>query len=166
MSPATPAGPAAPEAADAFTASASAAGAASGSAAALAEVAWDERGLVTAVAQEAGSGRVLMLAWMNREALAETIATGYATYWSRSRQRLWRKGEESGHRQRVQAIQLDCDGDAIVLQVAQEGGMACHTGRHSCFFRTLRAGSWETVEPVLRDPAEIYPAPPGPPAGL
>ncbi len=122
----------------------------------LDEVSWDERGLVTAVAQEAVSGRVLMLAWMNRDALAETVLSGYATYWSRSRQRLWRKGEESGHRQRVRAIQLDCDGDAIVLQVEQEGGIACHTGRHSCFFRVLHNGRWEPVEPVLRDPAAIY----------
>jgi len=125
-------------------------------AAALDQVGWDERGLVAAVAQEASSGRVLMLAWMNREALADTIRSGYATYWSRSRQRLWRKGEESGHRQRVSAIQLDCDGDAIVLQVEQEGGIACHTGRHSCFFRVLHNGQWETAEPVLRDPAAIY----------
>jgi phosphoribosyl-AMP cyclohydrolase len=124
----------------------------------LDQVGWDERGLVAAVAQEAGSGRVLMLAWMNRAALAETVASGYATYWSRSRARLWRKGEESGHRQRVAAIQLDCDGDAILLQVEQAGGMACHTGRHSCYFRTLQERRWMETEPVLRDPAEIYPA--------
>jgi phosphoribosyl-AMP cyclohydrolase len=122
----------------------------------LAGVGWDERGLVAAIAQEVGSQRVLMLAWMNREALAETVLTGYATYWSRSRNRLWRKGEESGHRQRVHAVQIDCDGDAIVLQVTQEGGIACHTGRHSCFFRTLRDGAWNETEPVLRDPAEFY----------
>lgn len=122
-------------------------------------VGWDERGLVSAVAQEAASGRVLMLAWMNREALAETIAGGFATYWSRSRGRLWRKGEESGHRQRVLAIQLDCDGDAIVLQVEQQGGIACHTGRHSCFFRTLGADGWQESEAVLRDPAAIYRTP-------
>ena len=125
-------------------------------AAVLDQVSWDERGLVSAVAQEASSGRVLMLAWMNRDALADTIRSGYATYWSRSRQRLWRKGEESGHRQRVHAIQLDCDGDAIVLQVEQEGGIACHTGRHSCFFRVLQNERWEAVEPVLRDPDAIY----------
>jgi phosphoribosyl-AMP cyclohydrolase len=122
----------------------------------LAQVGWDERGLVCAVAQEAGSGRVLMLAWMNREALTETLRTGYATYWSRSRGRLWRKGEESGHRQRVSVIQLDCDGDALLLQVQQDGGMACHTGRHSCFFRTLGKSGWVDSEAVLRDPAEIY----------
>ncbi|MDE3010691.1 MAG: phosphoribosyl-AMP cyclohydrolase [Pseudomonadota bacterium] len=122
---------------------------------------WDERGLVSAVAQEASSGRVLMLAWMNRESLQDTIDSGYATYWSRSRQRLWRKGEESGHRQRVLAVQLDCDGDAIVLQVEQDGGIACHTGRHSCFFRTLHNGQWQDSEPVLRDPAEIYAGPAG-----
>ena len=122
----------------------------------LDEVHWDERGLVSAVAQEVGSGHVLMLAWMNAEALAETAASGFATYWSRSRGRLWRKGEESGHRQRVESIRLDCDGDAIVLQVVQEGGIACHTGRHSCFFRVLHNGGWAECEGVLRDPAEFY----------
>lgn len=122
---------------------------------------WDERGLVSAVVQEATSGRVLMLAWMNRESLQDTIDSGYATYWSRSRQRLWRKGEESGNRQRVLAVQLDCDGDAIVLQVEQDGGIACHTGRHSCFFRILHNGQWQDSEPVLRDPAEIYAGPAG-----
>ncbi len=121
--------------------------------------AWDDRGLIAAVAQEAGTGRVLMIAWMNREALAETVRTGYATYWSRSRGRLWRKGEESGHRQQVQGVQLDCDGDALVLQVVQHGGIACHTGRHSCFFRTLTDGVWVESEAVLRDPADMYAKP-------
>ncbi len=129
----------------------------------LEQPAWDERGLIAAVAQEAGSGRVLMVAWMNREALAETVRTGFATYWSRSRQRLWRKGEESGHRQQVQLLQLDCDGDALVLQVVQVGGIACHTGRHSCFFRNLQAGEWVVGEPVLRDPAALYPSRATPP---
>ena len=122
----------------------------------LTALAWDARGLVAAVAQEAGTGRVLMVAWMNRESLAETVRTGYATYWSRSRSRLWRKGEESGHCQRVTALELDCDGDAIVLQVVQEGGIACHTGRHSCFFRMLQNGSWIETEAVLRDPSEFH----------
>ena len=117
---------------------------------------WDASGLVPAIAQEAGSGRILMMAWMNREALAETAATARAVYWSRSRGRLWRKGEESGHVQRVRQIQLDCDGDAIVLEVEQQGGIACHTGRHSCFFSRLQDGEWVTVDPVLRDPETIY----------
>ena len=117
---------------------------------------WDASGLVAAVAQEASSGRILMVAWMNREALAQTAATGRAIYWSRSRQRLWRKGEESGHTQSVSEIRLDCDGDAIVLMVEQAGGIACHTGRHSCFFSRLEDGQWVTVDPVLRDPSSIY----------
>ena len=121
--------------------------------------AWDDQGLVAAVAQDAATGRVLMVAWMNREALAETVGTGFATYWSRSRQRLWRKGEESGNRQQVQVLQLDCDGDALVLQVVQHGGIACHTGRHSCFFRTLEDGVWVEREAVLRDPADLYAKP-------
>jgi len=119
-------------------------------------VRWDGAGLVTAIAQEAGSGRILMVAWMNREALAETAATGRAVYWSRSRQRLWRKGEESGHLQRVRELRLDCDGDAVLLVVEQEGGIACHTGRHSCFFHRLEAGGWVAVDPVIRDPETIY----------
>jgi phosphoribosyl-AMP cyclohydrolase len=122
----------------------------------LDSVKWDASGLVAAVAQEASSGRILMVAWMNREALAQTAATGRAIYWSRSRQRLWRKGEESGHTQSVSEIRLDCDGDAIVLMVEQAGGIACHTGRHSCFFSRLEDGQWVTVDPVLRDPSSIY----------
>jgi phosphoribosyl-AMP cyclohydrolase len=117
---------------------------------------WDAAGLVPAIAQETGSGRILMIAWMNREALAETAATARAVYWSRSRGRLWRKGEESGHVQRVRQIRLDCDGDAILLEVEQQGGIACHTGRHSCFFSRLQDGAWVTVDPVLRDPETIY----------
>lgn len=122
----------------------------------LDEVRWDAAGLVAAVAQEAASGRVLTIAWMNREALAATVAEGRAVYWSRSRQCLWRKGEESGHVQRVVELRLDCDGDAVVLLVEQLGGIACHTGRVSCFYRRLTDGVWETVDPVLKDPKDIY----------
>lgn len=122
----------------------------------LAAVRWDDRGLVAAIAQDAASGRVLMIAWMNREALAETAATGRAVYWSRSRGRLWRKGEESGHVQTVRELRLDCDGDAILLQVEQAGGIACHTGRQSCFYSRLDAGRWVQVDPVLVDPERIY----------
>ena len=127
----------------------------------LDEVAWNEAGLVPVIAQDAGSGEVLMMAWMNREALAETLRSGYAVYWSRSRRRLWRKGESSGHRQRVRAIRLDCDGDTLLLAVEQGGGIACHTGRRHCFFRELREGAWREVEPVLKDPAAIYGGGPG-----
>ena len=119
-------------------------------------VKWDERGLVTAIAQQADTGDVLMVAWMNRDALAETAASGRAVYWSRSRRRLWRKGEESGHVQRVHEIRLDCDGDAVLLKVEQIGGIACHTGRHACFFSRLDANGWVAVDPVLVDPQQIY----------
>ena len=122
----------------------------------LDEVRWDASGLVTAIAQDAQSGRVLMVAWMNREALAETATTGRAVYWSRSRGRLWRKGEESGHAQQVREIRLDCDGDAVLLQIAQQGGIACHTGRQSCFYSRLDGGDWVAVDPVLKDPELIY----------
>lgn len=122
----------------------------------LDEVKWTADGLVTAIAQDHGSGRVLMVAWMNREALMETASSGRAVYWSRSRGRLWRKGEESGHAQSVREIRLDCDGDAVLLLVEQQGGMACHTGRESCLFRRLEQGEWRVVDPVLRDPADIY----------
>ncbi len=128
----------------------------------LDDVKFDRDGLVTAIAQERGSGDVLMVAWMNREALAATAARGQAVYWSRSRQRLWHKGEESGHVQQVHEMRLDCDGDVVLLSVTQRGrdehgpGIACHTGRHSCFFRRLDAGQWHTVEPVLEDPERIY----------
>ena len=124
--------------------------------AALDELAWDERGLLPAIAQDALSGEVLMLAWMNREALLQTIARGEAVYWSRSRGRLWHKGEESGHTQRVLEIGTDCDKDVILLKVEQTGGIACHTGRRSCFFRRLTDAGWQDVAPVLRDPKEIY----------
>jgi phosphoribosyl-AMP cyclohydrolase len=119
-------------------------------------VRFDDRGLVTVIAQDAGSGRVLMVAWANAEALAETAASGQAVYFSRSRGRLWRKGEESGHRQRVSEVRLDCDGDAVLYRVEQAGGIACHTGRESCFYRLLRDGQWQAVDPVLRDPELIY----------
>jgi phosphoribosyl-AMP cyclohydrolase len=122
----------------------------------LDEVLWDERGLVPAIAQDAATGRVLMFAHMNRESLQLTVDTGEAHYWSRSRNRLWHKGEESGHIQRVQAIGLDCDGDVVLLEVEQTGGIACHTGRPSCFFRRLEGRRWVEIEPVLKDPKQIY----------
>ena len=122
----------------------------------LDEVKWDERGLVPVIAQETNTGRVLMLAWMDRAALARTAETGDAVYYSRSRARLWRKGEESGHIQRVHEIRMDCDGDVVLLKVDQAGGIACHTGRPSCFFQKLVDGDWVTVEAVLRDPKELY----------
>ncbi|MDH5534529.1 MAG: phosphoribosyl-AMP cyclohydrolase [Betaproteobacteria bacterium] len=122
----------------------------------LEKVSWTSDGLVPAVAQEAGSGRVLMLAWMNREALAKTVETGEAHYWSRSRRKLWRKGEESGHVQKVRSVRLDCDEDVILVEVEQLGGIACHTGRHSCFFQVLEDGKWAAADPVLKDPGDIY----------
>ena len=130
------------------------------------EVKWDAAGLVPVIAQELGSGDVLMFAFMNREALSKTVELGQAVYFSRSRQRLWHKGEESGHFQEVHDLRMDCDGDVLLLTVTQHGhaagepGIACHTGRHSCFFRSLDAGGdetrWKTVEPVLKDPERIY----------
>lgn len=122
----------------------------------LDEVPWNEQGLIPVVTQDASSGRVLTLAWMNREALAETARGGEAVYWSRSRKKLWRKGEESGHTQKIREIRLDCDSDAILLRVEQVGGIACHTGRESCFFRKLENGSWVAADPVLKDPKLIY----------
>jgi phosphoribosyl-AMP cyclohydrolase len=122
----------------------------------LDEVRFDERGLVTAIAQEASTGRILMVAWMDRQALEETAGTGQAVYWSRSRQRLWRKGEESGNVQKVTEIRTDCDGDVVLLKVEQVGGVACHTGRHSCFFNLLQDGRWVQTDPVLVDPATLY----------
>ncbi len=126
----------------------------------MAEVVFDENGLIPAIAQDAENGQILMVAWMNRESLAETAATGRAVYWSRSRQRLWRKGEESGHSQEVHELRLDCDGDVILLKIHQHGGIACHTGRASCFYRRLEGqtdqASWITVDPVLKDPELIY----------
>lgn len=122
----------------------------------LTEVHFDGDGLVPVIAQDAASGRVLMVAWANREALAETVQTQRAVYWSRSRGRLWRKGEESGHTQQVSEIRLDCDGDVVLYAVSQAGGIACHTGRESCFYRRLTDGHWDAVDPVLRDPELIY----------
>ncbi|MBM3377274.1 MAG: phosphoribosyl-AMP cyclohydrolase [Betaproteobacteria bacterium] len=117
---------------------------------------FNEQGLVTAIAQDHASGRILMVAFMNQEALRETVQTGRACYFSRSRGRLWRKGEESGHVQTVHSVHLDCDGDAVVLKVTQAGGIACHTGRESCFFSVLENGQWKAVDPVLKDPNDIY----------
>lgn len=122
----------------------------------LNKVNWSADGLVTAVAQDAATGRVLMVAWMDREALRRTAASGEAVYWSRSRKKLWHKGEESGHVQRVKEIRLDCDGDVVLLQVEQQGGIACHTGRASCFFSRLENGLWVETDPVLKAPEEIY----------
>jgi phosphoribosyl-AMP cyclohydrolase len=122
----------------------------------LKAVKWNADGLVPVIAQEAASGKVLMLAWMNRDALAATLKEGKAVYWSRSRGRLWRKGEESGHEQLVQDIRLDCDYDSLLITVSQQGGIACHTGRERCFFRQLRDGQWVDSEPVLKAPAQIY----------
>jgi len=119
-------------------------------------VAWNAEGLVPAIAQDDRTGRILMFAWMNREALAETAATGQAVYFSRSRGRLWRKGEESGHTQRVREIRLDCDNDVVLLMIEQVGGIACHTGRPSCFYQRLEDGDWVTVEQPLKDPVAIY----------
>jgi len=117
---------------------------------------WDAQGLVPAIAQDATSGDVLMVAWMNREALEQTVASGEAVYWSRSRGKLWHKGEESGHRQKVREVRLDCDADVILLKVEQVGGIACHTGRVRCFFRRLDQGVWVETDPVLKDPNKIY----------
>jgi phosphoribosyl-AMP cyclohydrolase len=122
----------------------------------LDEVPWNEQGLIPVVTQEFTTGRVLTLAWMNRDALAETARSGEAVYWSRSRKKLWRKGEESGHTQKVRELRLDCDSDAILLRVDQAGGIACHTGRESCFFRKLENGRWVSTDPVLKDPKLIY----------
>ena len=128
----------------------------------LDEVKWDAQGLVPVIAQEVGSNDVLMFAFMNREALMQTVERAQAVYWSRSRQRLWHKGEASGHTQIVHEVRLDCDNDVVLLKVTQQGhapgepGIACHTGRHSCFFRLYRNGAWVDVEPVLKDPQSIY----------
>ena len=122
----------------------------------LNEVPWDQDGLVPVVTQDFSTGRVLTLAWMNREALTLTADKGEAVYWSRSRRKLWRKGEESGHTQKIREIRVDCDSDAILLRVDQVGGIACHTGRESCFFRKLENGRWVAKDPVLKNPADIY----------
>lgn len=122
----------------------------------LDEINWNEDGLIPVIAQEAETGIVLMVAWMNREALELTEKKREAVYWSRSRQKLWRKGEKSGHVQKVKEIILDCDNDTILIHVEQIGGIACHTGRHDCFFKTLEGGKWKTTTSVLKDPKEIY----------
>lgn len=122
----------------------------------LEQIKWNDDGLVPAIAQDADSGVNLMMAWMNRDALAETINSQRAVYWSRSRAKLWRKGEESGNQQIIEEVRLDCDADVILLKVKQTGGIACHTGRQSCFYRVYNDGEWQTVDPVLKDPSEIY----------
>ena len=123
----------------------------------LDELTWDKDGLIPAIAQDAATGDVLMFAWMNRDALARTAETGEAVYFSRSRGKLWHKGEESGHTQKIREIRIDCDNDVVLLKIEQVGGIACHTGRRSCFFQKYFAdGRWEAVEPVLKDPKEIY----------
>jgi phosphoribosyl-AMP cyclohydrolase len=122
----------------------------------LESVKWNADGLVPVIAQDASSGQVLMLAWMNREALRATLDSGNAVYWSRSRSRLWRKGEESGHVQKVREMRLDCDEDALLLRVEQVGGIACHTGRQRCFFRRYENGNWVETDPVIKDPKDIY----------
>ena len=122
----------------------------------LDKVSWTADGLVPVIAQELGTGKVLMFAFMNREALKLTVETGHAVYWSRSRNKLWHKGEESGHVQKVHEIRLDCDEDAVLLTVEQAGGIACHTGRHDCFFQKLENGDWVIDRPVLKNPEEIY----------
>lgn len=121
----------------------------------LDQVKWTD-GLVPVIAQELGTNQVLMFAFMNREALQLTVETGHAVYWSRSRNKLWRKGEESGHQQKVHEIRLDCDSDVILMTVEQAGGIACHTGRHDCFFQKLENGEWETDKPVIKNPEDIY----------
>ncbi len=122
----------------------------------LTQIKWTDDGLVPAIAQDAQTGRVLMFAWMNRESLQLTVKRGEAVYYSRSRQKLWHKGEESGHTQKVKSLYLDCDGDVITIKIEQTGGIACHTGRESCFYREYRNGEWVTVDGVLKDPKEIY----------
>ena len=123
----------------------------------LDEIRWTADGLIPAIAQDAKTGKVLMFAWMNRESLQLTVDEGYAVYWSRSREKLWRKGEESGHKQKIVHIQLDCDEDVLLLSIEQEGGIACHTGRQSCFYRRLVDGEWRIIENVLKEPKYIYP---------
>ena len=123
----------------------------------LDEIAWNSDGLIPAIAQDYRTGQVLMVAWMNTEALRLTVQENRAVYWSRSRQKLWRKGEESGHVQQLKELRLDCDSDVIMLQVEQIGGIACHTGRASCFYRVLEDGKWRTLDPVLKNQRDIYP---------
>lgn len=122
----------------------------------LDEIKWNDEGLIPAIAQDAGTGKILMVAWMNREALEKTAESGQAVYWSRSRRRIWHKGEESGNVQMLRELRLDCDNDVLLLQVDQHGGIACHTGRHNCFFKKLVDGKWLAVDPVIKDPKDIY----------
>ena len=122
----------------------------------LNEICWTDDGLVPVIAQLANSGKVVMFAWMSRESLTLSNASGYAVYWSRSRQKLWRKGEESGNRQKILSISVDCDADVLLLEIEQEGGISCHTGRESCFYRTLENDDWKENSPVLKDPEEMY----------
>ena len=122
----------------------------------LDQVKWNESGLAPVITQEFNSKQVLTLAWMNKDSLALTVETGHAVYWSRSRQKLWHKGEESGNQQLIKSIRLDCDNDAILIEVEQKGGIACHTGRHHCFYQQLIDGQWKTTETVLKDPKEMY----------
>jgi len=122
----------------------------------LDQIKWTDDGLVPAIAQDAETGRVLMFAWMNRESLGLTVEKGEAVYYSRSRAKLWHKGEESGHTQKVKSLRLDCDGDVIVMKIEQTGGIACHTGRESCFYREFINGEWVSVDEVIKDPEEIY----------
>ncbi len=131
----------------------------------LDEIKWTADGLMPVIVQEVGSGTVLMFAWMSRESLDLTAKSGKAVYWSRSRSKLWRKGEESGHEQLVNDIRLDCDNDVLLMTVEQKGGIACHTGRHSCFFKRLQDGGWVTVEPVIKQASEIYGVPVNPRKG-
>ena len=122
----------------------------------LDEIKWDKDGLVPAIAQETGTGKILMMAWMNRESLELSVNEGRAIYWSRSRGKLWRKGEESGHVQMIKDIRLDCDNDVVLLEVEQLGGIACHTGRHNCFYKQLQNEQWVEVDSVIKDPEDIY----------
>jgi len=122
----------------------------------LEKIKWDDAGLLPAIAQDAETGEILMFAWMNQASLQATVDTQQAVYWSRSRQKLWHKGEESGNHQEIKEIRLDCDSDVVILKINQVGGIACHTGRRSCFFRVYNNGEWQVVDPVLKDPAEIY----------
>jgi len=122
----------------------------------LDEIKWTDDGLVPAIAQDAETGRVLMFAWMNRESLRLSVEKNEAVYYSRSRQKLWHKGEESGHTQKIKSLRLDCDGDVITMQIEQTGGIACHTGRESCFYREFKSGEWVTTDDVIKDPKDIY----------
>jgi len=122
----------------------------------LDEIKWTDDGLVPVISQEETTGKILMFAWMNRESFKLTVETGHAVYWSRSRKKLWHKGEESGNQQVIKDIRIDCDNDVVLIIVEQRGGIACHTGRHNCFFKQLKNGNWDIVEPVIKDPKDIY----------